>query len=310
MPRKVRESKLETRTARLKLPIAKKPRFTKVGPRIGLGYRRNHTVGTWVLRVADGKGGNWTKAIGLADDFDDANGKTILTFWQAQERALGVARSGPNGDDVDITRPATVDQALDRYEADLESRGGDVGNVVRVRAHISQGMCAKSVALLTSQDLRTWRDALITHLAPATVNRTCAALKAALNLAAEHDERIASRRPWEVGLASIPDAEQSRNVILAEAVIRDIVAAAYEQNAAFGLLVELAAVTGSRVSQLARLEVQDLQNERDDPRLMMPTSRKGRSQKKISRRPVPILAGLATRLHEANGSPADGPPSR
>jgi len=42
--------------------------------------------------------------------------------------------------------------------------------------------------------------------------------KAALNLAADQDERIASRRAWETGLASIPDAEQSRNVILPEAL--------------------------------------------------------------------------------------------
>jgi integrase len=62
------------------------------------------------------------------------------------------------------------------------------------------------------------------------------------------------------------------------------------------LLVEVAAVTGARMSQLARLEVQDLQDGRTDPRLMMPSSRKGRGKKKIARRPVPIPAGLATKL--------------
>jgi len=39
-------------------------------------------------------------------------------------------------------------------------------------------------------------------------------------LAAEHDERIANRRAWENGLATIPDAEQPRNVILSEAAAR------------------------------------------------------------------------------------------
>jgi integrase len=91
-------------------------------------------------------------------------------------------------------------------------------------------------------------------LAPATVNRTAAALKAALNLAAEHDDRIANRRAWETGLASIPDAEQSRNVILPENTIRLIIAAAYRDSPEFGLLIEVAAVTGARVSQLANLE--------------------------------------------------------
>jgi len=44
-------------------------------------------------------------------------------------------------------------------------------------------------------------------------------------------------------------------------------------------LVETAAVTGARVSQLARLEVQDVQGDRGDPRVMMPSSRKGASSR-------------------------------
>ena len=68
MARSTRSTKLETRSARLRLPVAKKPVFVKIGPSVGLGYRRNQTAGTWVARVADGKGGNWTKAIGTADD--------------------------------------------------------------------------------------------------------------------------------------------------------------------------------------------------------------------------------------------------
>ena len=74
MARSARSAKLETRSTRLKLPVAKKPVFVKIGPSIGLGYRRNQTAGTWVVRVADGKGGNWTKAIGAADDFDNSDG--------------------------------------------------------------------------------------------------------------------------------------------------------------------------------------------------------------------------------------------
>ena len=61
----------------------------------------------------------------------------------------------------------------------------------------------------------------------------------------------------------------------------------------------MAAVTGARISQLARLEVQDLQDGRGDPRLMMPSSKKGRGQKKILRRPVPIQRNLAARLRAA-----------
>ena len=298
MARSVRSSKLETRSTRLKLPVAKKPTFVKIGPRLGLGYRRNQTSGTWVIRVADGKGGNWTKVIGAADDFEDANGGSVLDFWQAQDKARVIASVGRDGAGGS-TRPATVGEALDRYESDLKTRGGDTGNVFRVRVHLTEALSGRSVALLTARDLRSWRDALIKVLAPSTVNRTCAAFKAALNLSADHDEHIASRRAWETGLASIPDAEQSRNIILPESAVRDLIAAAQAHSAQFGLLVEVAATTGARVSQLSRLEVQDLQGDRSDPRLMMPTSRKGKGTKKIMRRPVPIPVGLAARLGEA-----------
>jgi integrase len=136
--------------------------------------------------------------------------------------------------------------------------------------------------------------------------RTCAAFKAALNLATEHDERIANRRVWETGLASIPDAGQSRNVILSESTVRKLIEEARKHSSAFGMLVEVAAVTGARVSQLAGIEVQDLQADRAEPRLMVPTSRKGKGTKKVLRRPVPIPGKLAERLQTLA---ADRPPT-
>ena len=47
MARRPRASRLETRTARLKLPARQKPYdFTTLSPGIALGYRRNHAAGT------------------------------------------------------------------------------------------------------------------------------------------------------------------------------------------------------------------------------------------------------------------------
>ena len=59
------------------------------------------------------------------------------------------------------------------------------------------------MALLTARELRRWRDAL-QALAASSINRVGNAFRAALNLAADTDERIASRRAWEVGLQAIP----------------------------------------------------------------------------------------------------------
>src|SRR5947207_7821257 len=108
MARNTRSALFETRTARLKLPIAKKPVFVRIGPRIGLGYRRNRTAGTWVVRLANGSGGNKIGKIGIADDFEEADGNQVLNFWQAQEKARALGR----GNGADAAKPITVVEAL------------------------------------------------------------------------------------------------------------------------------------------------------------------------------------------------------
>ena len=61
-----------------------------------------------------------------------------------------------------------------------------------------------------------------------TVNRMCKALKAALNLAASHDDRITNAKAWTVGLAAIPeDDDTESNLVLTDDQRRDVVAAAY-----------------------------------------------------------------------------------
>ena len=308
MARHTRASNLESRSARLKLPVAKKPVFTKISDGVGLGYRRNRTAGTWIVRAANGRGANWTKAFARADDFEEANGGTTLNFWQAQDRARVLASGGKNND-ADDGKLISVKQALDRYEIDLEARAADTANVARVRLHLSEYLISKTVALLTSRDLRHWRDCLTDKgLAPASVNRSSAAFKAALTLAATLDERIVNQRPGRKGLATIPDAAEARNVVVAESDILKIIDGAYHVGAEFGLLVELDAVTGARPSQLGRLEIRDVQDNRDDPRIMMPSSRKGRGKKKILRHPVPIPRSLAQRLRQMAGNrPPNGP---
>jgi integrase len=299
MARRSRSTHLETRTARLKLAQRKKPYTARIAPGVRLGYRRNATAGTWSVIAADGRGGNWMKAFAAADDFEEANERTVLTFWDAQDKARMLARGSKGADDED-DKPITVRQALDRYETDLGLRGGDMRNVRRVRFHLPHSLAAKAVVLLSVRELRHWRDALIKKgLAPATVKRTGKVLKAALNLAADQDTRITNRPAWQVGLASLPDAETSRNIILSDDVVLRIITAAYQGGPDFGLYVETAAVTGARISQLARLEVQDLQGHRPDPRLMMPSAKKGRKQKRVDRRPVPIPVSLSGKLTAA-----------
>src|SRR5215510_12798503 len=305
---KLRAAKLETATARRRLDVRKKPYWTTISPGIALGYRRNEGAGTWSVRVADG-GVEWIKRIALADDLEPTSPPHVLTYWQAIDQARALARRQP-GEAIDESRPLTVSEALTLYEKDLISRGGSPYNSKHARLHLPSSILSKPVALLSATELRKWRDSLLDKgLAPGTVNRTKTGLRAALELAAAHDPRITNQRAWKVGLAALPDAHRVRNVILDDATVRRIVAAAYDYDRALGAMTEVAATTGARLSQLARLEVADLQADGPEPRLLMPLSAKGRTRnKRHERRPVPIPPALAAVLkQEATGRLSDAP---
>jgi hypothetical protein len=303
MPRKIKTD-IDTRTARLALAIAGKPYWTKLLHGVFIGYRRNKTNGVWTYRLANGKGGYMTGNLpGVPDDFESANDDTVLNFIQACDRvrALGRGKSG------ETSKPASLAAALDRYQADLKTRGGATVNATRVRNHLTPALLAKPVALIRATELRAWRDALLAKVKPATVRRTCAVLKAALNLAADLDPRITDRSAWKVGLSGIKQTNAHVSRIISDAEVRLLVAGAYELDRHFGLFVDTLASTGTRTSQATRLLVGDLQNG-NAPRLMMPSSRKGGKGRVSIRRPVSITPTLAAKLKAAAGGRAPHEP--
>jgi integrase len=302
----VRSSKLETPTARLKLAVRKKPYKLRIARGIKLLYRRNEGVGTWSVEASDGHGRSWTRKFSDADDTDKADDNLILGFWGAQDRAKALARGKTSEGEG---APVTVSQALDDYRAGLVSEGGDPNNADRVRAHLPSALAGMCVAILTVKDLRSFRDGLSAKgLANSGVNRAMKGLRAALAAAAAADPRIANYAAWKVGLAGLPEHDTARRVVLPDADVARIVAAAYAVDRAFGLLTEMLAVTGCRASQAAALVVGDLQADRG--RVLMPPSRKGgrRVAGKKTHKPLPVPAGLVTTLqHAAGGRPADAP---
>jgi integrase len=310
MARKVSFSALESRSARLRLKIRRRPYS---GPSLARGislmYRRNGTNGSWVLKASDGHGAYWTKAFALADDFEDADAKTVLTFYQAQDQAKKLARGEDGGAD---RAPVSVDGALRAYRRDLEAREANPYNADWPRLHLTSALLAKPVALLASAELKEWRDGLLGAMAPATINRVCRCVCAALEQAAQSDKRIQNRDAWETALAGLPNAQEARNVILSDDKVLEFVATAYARDHQLGLLTDTLAVTGARPSQAVRLRVEDLHDHPVRPKLMMPKSAKGggrnRSAKKVERYSVPITRVLAVRLKAAaKGRVAEAP---
>ena len=290
MARRVRSYSLENRTTRRKLAVSKKPYPVQLAPKIALTYRRNKGAGVWSVKAPFG-----LKKFAIADDLEDANGKSVMTYWQALDKARTLARAGEGSCDA-LT---TVKEAVDNYEADLAARGAQKDNATAIRRNLPDTLAAKPVALLTEKELRTWRNGIVKRgLKPASADRVARVFKAALHLAASDDPRIINLSAWKNGLKRLPDGETARNVILSDGTVSAVVRACYDAEHELGVLIETLACTGSRESQVLRLDVLDLQPDRDDPRLMMPSSRKGRNRK-IQRKPLPIPPRLAAMLRQA-----------
>jgi integrase len=200
---------------------------------------------------------------------------------------------------------ATWSSALDDYASDLQARGQDVSNAWRVRHHTPPTLMGTPLPLLTGSELRKWRNALFATLKAATAKRTLKAARAMLNAAADHDPKRITERPWRVAFAKLIDDYEPIDRVQPDSVVLALVAEAYAHDEAFGTFIQTAAETAARASQIARLLVADLQVDRLQPKLLMPSSRKGKNRK-VTRRPIPISLDLAGKLERSAGKRVPG----
>jgi integrase len=322
MPRKVRDSNLETRTARARLKVRHKPYFRLIEPGLHLGYRRLTGPGPWIERRYSGQGRyaveNLRTADGaliVADDYSEADGHTVLNFGQAQERIKARRPAGESPTDL------TVGQALESYIAvrdkrDTKRKGrpvrSDAGQ--RLRRYVlgqprrgeqperpAAPLAKVTLHALEDTNLRAWRGGLPHTLTAATRKRLINDLKAALNAAyAEHRKQLppAVQDAIKYGLkaeAESDDDEEGADVpdsqVLTDSQITALLRATRDIDAEEGWdgdlyrLVAVMAATGARFSQVARLRVRDCQI--SNARLMVPDSRKGR-KKKAGSQPIPV----------------------
>jgi integrase len=286
---------------RLKLKQRKKPYFVEIAPGVSLGYRRNRGPGSWIVRTADGKGGSKPRVFAIADDVAEHDGERVLKLDAA--RLAAIKLSGANTGATTKGALITVEQAINDYEADLKARG-QTGrsryNATVIRHHLKDTpVYKKPVALLEKQALADVRNALAASgLKSATVDRVGKCLKAALNLAAKHDPRISNAKTWSDGWAMLPNSSDPRNIILPDPIVGVLVRTAYAADHKLGVYFDVLAETGTRESQMLRIRVCDLQDDRINPRLMMPSSFKGKNRKP-GLKPVPISPRLAAILRKA-----------
>lgn len=317
MPRQVKEAKLNNRTQRGKLPARRKPHFRLLLDGLHLGYYRSPVegrAGTWTARRYVGGERYETAALGKADDVPDvpADGVAVLTFEQAETAARKWAKASAAEARVAAgteAAPVTVRHAVADYIAARKRKDPQAGRDTELRlTHHVMGAALADVVLAALNDahLHDWRTGLrrggrarkpgTAPLSAATEARVCADVRAALNTAA----RGAKLAPDVVatireGLRRPANADRPRSAqIIPDADARRLVAAAFDQDEDFGMLVMMLATTGARMRQVSALTVADVQP--DLGRVMMPLSRKGRGEKAKTHVPVPVPEDTMARV--------------
>ena len=157
MARSARNTKLETRTARLKLPEGKRF-WTPITRGVALGYRRGPTGGAWYLRRALDGNRYAIEAIGRADDHVDAQPGIALDFYQAQDLIRKKA-----GEKAQTAAHYTVADAVVDYMDWHRAHGKSAATTeTTIRAHIVPHFGSKRIDKITTADVTRWHAALAT----------------------------------------------------------------------------------------------------------------------------------------------------
>lgn len=283
MARSQRSAKLETRTARLKLPPGIR-HYVTISRGLALAYRRTEDgYGTWQARV-------WTgteylyRALGVADDYQEADGESVLTFQQAQRKAGEIYEErdaiAAGATLAEAREPLTVARAAEHYLAWYRKERKSLHETkTTIEAHILPKFGERLVSELREEDIKAWHERLASEPArvrvnrlakalkfraaaktddekrarKATANRILTVLKALLNKAVE-DKLASDDKAWRV-VKPFKKVNEPRIHFLTDAEALRLVNACPPD---LRRLVQGALLTGARFGELAALRVHDV----------------------------------------------------
>ncbi len=283
MARLRRNTKIDTRSARLKLALRREPYWMKIGQGCFLGYRKAAGGGSWIARHYDPTRSRTRRhaAIGPADDHLDADGINALSFQQAQARCQDWFRtaSAESGHEIAQAGPYTVSHALADYLTHYRREGRGLSTVrSAISVHIEPALGRIRVDRLTTARIQAWLDELsgqpgylrtsrfaaerrrkqpnggpdAQRVRRASANRILTVLKAALNHAWRQG-RAGNDAAWRrVTPYRRVDAPRIRHLSLIEA--QRLVHACSPD---FRPLVQAALLTGARYGELRAARVED-----------------------------------------------------
>lgn len=283
MARTVRDANLESRKARERLTIQKEPYWRTISQGAHIGYYKGSLSSQWYARLRiEGKEGASPYLriqIGKPDDVQDADGVTVLSFSQAQEKArVWLQEQAQKASGYVPLEPLTVSQAAERYLAWFKDhRRGYKETYTAIHAHILPALGDRLVSELTTKEIRNWLHKLAATPArkrvakgkkqafrdqpqtedqkrarKASANRTLSILKALLNRSFQ-DELIQDDLVWR-RVKPFEKADEPTVRFLIEADCRRLLNACRSD---FRELVRAALFTGARYSELTGLEAKD-----------------------------------------------------
>jgi integrase len=299
MARTVRNPKIDTRSARAKLPVRREPYWTVLSAGCALGYRRGIKGGTWLARFRGDDRRQHYGSLGAADDARDPDGLSVFGFAQAQEQArswFDRKAKEQAGDLAPSNRPYTVADALADYRADYLRRGGKATDRLDASAGawIKPELGAVELARLSKGRIVVWHQKIAETPARvrtkpgtaqkhrevdnsgegvrrrrSTANRVLTILKGALNHA-HREGKCASDGAWRT-VRAFREADAARLRYLSDDEARRLTNAC---PADFRALVTGALLTGCRYGELAAMTVDDFNTDAGTVRVR--TSKSGK----------------------------------
>lgn len=301
MARTVRNAKIDTRSARARLAERREPYWTVISAGCALGYRRGVKGGTWIARFRDTAGKQHYEALGAADDARDADGRSVYSFAQAQERARSWFRQRAREDAGeapadDDESPYTVARAIADYRADYLHRGGKAVDRLdwSAAAWILPELGNVPLDRLTKKRIENWHrqvaatpprlrtkpgieqkhreaddDPEAVRRRRSAANRVLTILKGALNHA-HREGKCASDDAWRT-VRAFREVDAARLRYLSDDESRRLTNACPPD---FRALVTAAVLTGCRYGELAAMTVADFNS--DAGTLWVRTSKGGK----------------------------------
>ena len=296
MARRIHNAILDSKAARSKLERRSKPYLAPVEEGLALGYIpavKAARGGKWLVRHYTGAEQYRQKTIGTADDINPANGVTVLTYWQAIEKARECLAENA----LLKSKVVLVDTVMADYLKYIRLEKKDHCNIEnRIDNFILPSFKGREVASLTAKEIREWFHNIAATPAQkrtakgaklkykelkteedkrkrkSTANRVRTTLIAALNRAFDDEDLGLKDNPW-TRVKPFAKVDAAREGCLTVAECQRLINACEPD---FRDLVKAALATGCRYQEIARLKVQDFNPDSNTLAILITKSGKAR----------------------------------